>query len=58
MYSVLDEFTKLMSGRMQIIVSDHVNLRDEPWFQEAIVEEWRGGNALIPDSWDPRPTQN
>jgi DNA repair ATPase RecN len=34
----------------QLIVLDHAHLRDD-WFEEAIVEEWRGPRALIPEDW-------
>lgn len=34
----------------QVIVLDHAHLRDE-WFENAIIEEWRGGNALVPRDW-------
>jgi DNA repair exonuclease SbcCD ATPase subunit len=35
---------------LQIIVPDHAN-RPEPWFQQAVVENWRYGNALVPREW-------
>lgn len=34
----------------QLIVLDHAHLRTD-WFEDAIVEEWRGDNALIPHNW-------
>ncbi|GEQ99281.1 hypothetical protein JCM17844_29180 [Iodidimonas gelatinilytica] len=34
----------------QLIVLDHAHLRDE-WFEDSIVEEWRGGVALVPSEW-------
>lgn len=34
----------------QLIVLDHAHLRNS-WFEGAIVEEWRGEGALIPDNW-------
>lgn len=34
----------------QLIVLDHAHLRDD-WFEAAIVEEWRGDGALIPEDW-------
>ena len=35
---------------LQIIVMDHADLQ-EPWFQDAVVERWRDGKALIPADW-------
>ena len=40
-------------GQFQVIVLDHAHL-DDRWFEDAIVEEWRRGNALVPASWDRR----
>lgn len=34
----------------QLIVLDHAHLRDN-WFEESIVEEWRGDKALVPYDW-------
>jgi hypothetical protein len=34
----------------QLIVLDHAHLKDD-WFERAIIQEWRNGNALVPFSW-------
>lgn len=34
----------------QLIVLDHAHLKDD-WFEDAIVREWRGENALVPYNW-------
>jgi hypothetical protein len=34
----------------QTIIIDHAD-ESEKWFQEAIVEKWRGGLKLVPDDW-------
>ena len=39
-----------LDGQLQVLVLDHANF-DEPWFQSAIVEQWRDGTALIPAEW-------
>jgi hypothetical protein len=39
-----------LKGDLQVIVLDHADF-DEPWFQAAVVEKWRDGEALIPRSW-------
>ncbi|BDV36344.1 DUF3732 domain-containing protein [Methylocystis iwaonis] len=39
---------------LQLIVLDHAHLTD-PWFEDAIVEEWRRGRFLVPPHWDSRP---
>jgi hypothetical protein len=39
-----------LAPELQIIVTDHANL-SEKWFQDAIIEEWRGGKELVPSEW-------
>ncbi|HET6247355.1 MAG TPA: DUF3732 domain-containing protein [Tepidisphaeraceae bacterium] len=38
------------TGDFQTIVIDHAD-EAEPWFQGCVVEKWRGGLKLVPDSW-------
>ncbi|GHH36791.1 DUF3732 domain-containing protein [Lentzea cavernae] len=38
-------------GKFQAIVTDHADLRSADWFQDAIVEKWRDGEALVPQAW-------
>jgi hypothetical protein len=45
--SVADE----LDGALQILVTDHAKFYGEPWFDEALVEDWRHGHGLIPDEW-------
>ena len=47
---IFDEVER-MNGKFQVIIADHANLKDDPRFQAAICEEWRGEDALIPKSW-------
>lgn len=42
-----------ISKDFQLIVLDHAHLADG-WFEEAIVEEWRGNSALVPLDWPDR----
>ncbi|OAI45807.1 hypothetical protein AYO44_12335 [Planctomycetaceae bacterium SCGC AG-212-F19] len=42
-----------LKGQFQVIVTDHAEVK-EPWFEEARVERWRGGNALVPRSWSSK----
>ncbi len=39
-----------LDGRFQVIITEHAD-PDEKWYQEAVVERWRHGNALIPQAW-------
>jgi hypothetical protein len=56
LYRLLYDFAE--DNDFQIVVSDHVNLRDEPWFQDSIVEVWRDGEALVPAHWQARATED
>ncbi|MFJ3221578.1 DUF3732 domain-containing protein [Kitasatospora sp. NPDC086801] len=49
-FALISQAVSRNEGGLQVIVCDHVNLRDE-WFREAVVENWRGGAALIPTDW-------
>lgn len=39
-----------LAPNLQIIVMDHADLKRE-WFQDAVVERWRKGRKLVPESW-------
>ena len=50
----LFEFMNLASREIgegfQLIVLDHADLAEQ-WFRSAVVETWRGGEALVPPEW-------
>jgi len=46
---VFDVAEKL-TPRFQIVMTEHADI-NEPWYQEAVVERWRGGDKFIPDDW-------
>ena len=50
LFDLMSAASKEIGDGFQLIVLDHANLRDE-WFQNSIVEEWRGEKALIPYDW-------
>lgn len=50
MYQLIyDELNKIQP-QLQFIITDHAEFKEE-WFQKLIIEKWRGGNKLIPESW-------
>lgn len=64
MFTVMRDVVESLAPRMQIIVSDHADLADEAWFQDAVRHRWRGGLRLIPTEWledetpqDPSPDE-
>jgi hypothetical protein len=40
-----------LQPNFQIIMTDHANFVGEEWFQECVVQNWRGGKKLVPKSW-------
>jgi Protein of unknown function (DUF3732) len=50
LYTLLRTVTTALDNRLQVIVLDHANL-NVSWFQDAVVANWRFGEALVPSSW-------
>jgi hypothetical protein len=50
LFRLLYDVTEELTPQFQIIVCDHANLPD-PWFQDSVVQNWRGGRKLIPRDW-------
>lgn len=50
LHSVVEE----LGGRLQVVVTDHADLK-EAFFQESVVEKWRGELKLVPDKWGDAP---
>ncbi|MCK5017191.1 MAG: DUF3732 domain-containing protein [Candidatus Peribacteraceae bacterium] len=50
LYQYIFDFIKGIDG-LQIIITDHAYLAHNTEFVDNIVERWRGGKALIPQSW-------
>jgi hypothetical protein len=50
LFKVLSDAAKELAPGLQIIVLDHADLKRD-WFQDAIVERWRKGTALVPIHW-------
>ena len=49
-FALIRDVVEELAGDLQVIVCDHANLADS-WFQDAVVENWRNGVALIPTDW-------
>ena len=50
LYRLIFEYCEEHTPKMQIIVTDHVELLDD-WFKQSITERWRDGATLVPQSW-------
>jgi Protein of unknown function (DUF3732) len=49
-FRLLYDFAQELTPHFQVIVCDHANL-PEPWFQDSVRHNWRGGRKLIPQDW-------
>jgi hypothetical protein len=52
LYTLIHDVVTELAPGLQIIVLDHADLQ-QAWFQSAVVERWRGGKKLVPQSWLP-----
>jgi hypothetical protein len=50
LFQLVSEAAAELAPDLQIIVMDHADLKDD-WFQDALIERWRKGEALIPSGW-------
>jgi hypothetical protein len=53
MFQLVFDAVKDVAPGLQVLITEHADI-NEPWYQAAIVERWRGGTKLVPDDW-PRP---
>ena len=60
-FNLIFDVVESLAPDFQVVVTDHADLRSDDRFQGAVVEKWRDGNKLVPDSWlgssdsDPPP---
>jgi DNA repair exonuclease SbcCD ATPase subunit len=50
MYRLAFDVVCSLKPALQIIITDHADIA-EKWFQDSVVERWRGGVKLVPESW-------
>ena len=56
LFELMNDVSNEIGLNFQMLVIDHAHL-DDDWFEAAIVEEWRGAKALVPEAWkDTSPT--
>lgn len=51
MYKLALEVVQELKGNLQIILTDHADI-NEKWFQDCVIERWRGKNKLVPEQWE------
>lgn len=50
MFELIRDVVEELHPGLQIIVTEHADVTEE-WYQDAVVERWRNGHALIPSEW-------
>lgn len=50
MFELIKDVAAELAPGLQVIVTEHADPAED-WYQEAVVERWRGGEALIPADW-------
>jgi hypothetical protein len=51
MFKLIIKVLEELYPKFQIILTDHADIQEE-WFQNCIIEKWRGEKKLVPDTWD------
>jgi hypothetical protein len=55
MFKLVFDVVAELSPGFQVIITEHADI-NETWYQDAVVERWRGPNKLVPDSWPRQGT--
>lgn len=50
MFQLVFAAVEQLAPDFQVIVTEHADI-NETWYQDGIVERWRGGLKLVPDDW-------
>jgi hypothetical protein len=50
LFKLITDAATELAPELQVIVMDHADLKHD-WFQDAVVERWRKGIKLVPESW-------
>jgi hypothetical protein len=50
LFKLIADAAAELAPNSQIIIMDHADLKQD-WFQNSVVERWRGGLKLVPVSW-------
>lgn len=50
MFEMVFESVTELKREFQVIITEHADI-NEPWYQDAIRERWRGGLKLVPEDW-------
>jgi len=50
MFRLVFDVVKGIAPGFQVVITEHADI-SEDWYQQAVVERWRGGPKLVPEDW-------
>jgi hypothetical protein len=50
MFKIIFENVVKLTPQFQVVITEHADI-NESWYQDAIIERWRGGVKLVPEDW-------
>ena len=50
MFRLIFDVVQGLAGGFQVILTEHADI-GESWYQDSVVERWRGGLKLVPEDW-------
>jgi hypothetical protein len=50
MFRMIADVVATLAPHFQVVITEHADI-NEPWYQQAVVQRWRGTEKLIPASW-------
>lgn len=50
MFRMVFDVVQEIAPDFQVIITEHADV-NEPWYQDAVRERWRGGLKLVPEDW-------
>lgn len=50
MFRFVFDVVEAIAPGFQVVITEHADI-NETWYQEAVVERWRGGLKLVPEEW-------
>ncbi len=50
MFQFVFKVVSELAPGLQVVITEHADIKED-WYQNAIVERWRGGAKLVPEEW-------
>jgi hypothetical protein len=50
-FELARDVTSDLSGKLQVLITDHAMYRGERWFDDALIADWHDRQRLVPEDW-------